>query len=128
MVLTNGDAKKTDKYVGAGCGEMKYVAPPAKPNCFCIIPLSTLLCLLPLLLYWLMGTNTAQTTSLPYDCNAGLANAHWQEELSETNTKKADKTAEMDKLSAKIDQLTTRSAQLNGEIASLQNAVPMKLV
>merc|ERR1712157_111645 len=63
------------KYVGAGCGEMEYVAPPAKPNCFCIISLSALLCLLPLLLYWLMGSNTAQTTSLPYDCNAGLANA-----------------------------------------------------
>ena len=63
IVLTNGDAKRTDKYVGAKCGEMEYVAPLAKPNCFCIIPLSTLLCLLPLLLYWLMGTNTAQTTS-----------------------------------------------------------------
>merc|ERR1712176_889980 len=62
-------------YVGAGCGEMEYVAPPAKPNCFCIISLSTLLCLLPLLLYWLLGSNTAQTTPLPYDCNAGLANA-----------------------------------------------------
>merc|ERR1712113_888952 len=36
---------------------------------------STLLCLLPLLLYWLMGTSTSPTTPLPYDCNAGLANA-----------------------------------------------------
>merc|ERR1711874_453518 len=63
------------KYVGAGCGEMEYVAPPAKPNCFCIVSFSLLLCLLPLLLYWLMGSNTAQTTPLPYDCNAGLANA-----------------------------------------------------
>merc|ERR1712003_593997 len=68
-------------YVGSGRGsysaqtEYKYVGAPAKPNCFCIISLSALLCLLPLLLYWLMGSNTAQTTSLPYDCNAGLANA-----------------------------------------------------
>merc|ERR1711972_638796 len=50
------------KYVGAGCGEMEYVAPPAKPNCFCIMSVSTLLCLLPLLLYWLLGTNTGVTT------------------------------------------------------------------
>merc|ERR1719480_587317 len=35
------------KYVGAGCGEMEYVAPPARPNCFCIISISALLCLLP---------------------------------------------------------------------------------
>merc|ERR1719210_3302349 len=68
-------AQSSYKYVGAGCGEMEYVAPPAKPNCFCIVSFSLLLCLLPLLLYWLMGSNTSQTTPLPYDCNAGLANA-----------------------------------------------------
>merc|ERR1712048_1557985 len=63
------------KYVGAGCGEMEYVAPPARPNCFCIISISTLLCLLPLLLWWLSSSSTTGTTPLPYDCNAGLANA-----------------------------------------------------
>ena len=34
----------------------EHVAPPAKPNCFCMISLSTFLGLFPLLLYWLMGT------------------------------------------------------------------------
>merc|ERR1712137_95467 len=40
-----------------------------------IISVSALLCLLPLLLYWLLGSSTMTTSPLPYDCNAGLANA-----------------------------------------------------
>ena len=43
--------------------------------------------------------------------------------MSETNTKKVDKRAENNILSTKIDQMTTRSAQLKGEVATLQNAL-----
>ena len=44
-------------------------------------------------------------------------------ELSKTNTKKANKIAEIDKLSIRIEQMTTHSAQMKGEETILQNAL-----
>ena len=64
------------KSVGVRCGEMEDVGPLARPNCFCIISVSTLLGLLPLLLWWLLGFSTEVTAPpRPYECNAGLAHA-----------------------------------------------------
>ena len=48
--------------------------------------------------------------------------AFYDKKLSETDTKQEVKTPEIDKLSTKIDQMTTRSAPLKGEVATLQNA------
>jgi len=44
-------------------------------------------------------------------------------ELAETNEKKTDKTAEIEKLSVQIDKMSARSAQLKEEIAALQKAL-----
>lgn len=44
-------------------------------------------------------------------------------ELAETNSKKDDKTTEIEKLSTQIDQMTTHSAKLKGEVAELQKAL-----
>merc|ERR1719498_1549721 len=46
--------------------------------------------------------------------------AFCDKEMAETKEKKADKTDEIDKLSAKIDSMTARSAQLKDEVAALQ--------
>merc|ERR1719161_3478577 len=46
--------------------------------------------------------------------------AYCDKEMAETNTKKEDKTAEIAKLSAAIDQMSGRSAQLKDEVAALQ--------
>jgi chromosome segregation ATPase len=46
--------------------------------------------------------------------------AFCDKELSESNAKNADKTAEIEKLSAKIDEMTARSAKLSEEVAVLQ--------
>merc|ERR1719401_3030054 len=46
--------------------------------------------------------------------------AYCDKELSETNVKHADKTAEIEKLTTAIDQATARSAQLKESIARLQ--------
>jgi len=46
--------------------------------------------------------------------------AHCDKELKETNQKKAEKTAEIDKLSARIDQATAKSKKLKAEVATLQ--------
>merc|ERR1719237_543418 len=46
--------------------------------------------------------------------------AYCDKELSETRAKKADKTAEIAKLTAKIDEASTRSAQLKEQVATLQ--------
>merc|ERR1711972_696362 len=43
--------------------------------------------------------------------------------LAESNEKKADKQAEIAKLSTKIDQMSARSAQLKGEVAALEKAL-----
>merc|ERR1719162_82668 len=40
--------------------------------------------------------------------------------MKETNEKKTDKEAELEKLNTKMDQATSRTAQLRGEIATLQ--------
>ena len=42
---------------------------------------------------------------------------------SETNVKKADKGAEIDKMLTEIDQMSARSAQLKGEVSALQSAL-----
>jgi len=63
----------TYQYVGAGCGEMELVAAPKTNYCIWIAGSSVLL-LLPLLLWLLFGSSTATTTPEPYDCNAGLSN------------------------------------------------------
>merc|ERR1719378_611922 len=46
--------------------------------------------------------------------------AYCDKELSESNAKAADKTADIEKLSAKIDQMTASSAKLVEEVAVLQ--------
>merc|ERR1719263_2301819 len=46
--------------------------------------------------------------------------AYCDKELAETNQKKDDKTAEIEKLTAKIDSMSSQSKQLKGEIATLQ--------
>jgi len=47
--------------------------------------------------------------------------AYCDKELAETNTKKDDKTAEIEKLAAKIEQQTAQSAKLKEEIATLES-------
>merc|ERR1719464_1264841 len=49
--------------------------------------------------------------------------AYCDKELSESTAKKDDKTAEISKLSTKIDQMTARSAQLKEEVAGLESAL-----
>jgi chromosome segregation ATPase len=49
--------------------------------------------------------------------------AFCDKEISENEEKEADKQAEIDKLSTKIDQWSARSAQLKNEVASLQSAL-----
>merc|ERR1719188_1453341 len=49
--------------------------------------------------------------------------AYCDKELSETNEKKADKTAEVEKLTTKIDQMTAKSKTLKEEVADLQKAL-----
>merc|ERR1719436_1301050 len=49
--------------------------------------------------------------------------AYCAKELAETNEKKADKEAEIEKLSTKIDQMSARSAQLKQEVATLQKSL-----
>merc|ERR1719432_303920 len=46
--------------------------------------------------------------------------AYCDKEIGETNAKHADKTAEIEKLSTSIDQMTARSSQLKEEVARLQ--------
>merc|ERR1719454_2412894 len=45
------------------------------------------------------------------------------EELSESEAKKAEKSALIEKISTKLDQMTSRSAQLKEEVASLEKAL-----
>uniref|UniRef100_A0A7S2GK40 Uncharacterized protein n=1 Tax=Alexandrium andersonii TaxID=327968 RepID=A0A7S2GK40_9DINO len=49
--------------------------------------------------------------------------AYCDKELGETATKKAEKGAEIDKLSTKIDSMTANSAKLKEEVADLQKAL-----
>lgn len=49
--------------------------------------------------------------------------AYCDEELSESNEKKGEKQSIIEKLSTKIDQMTSRSAQLKEEVASLNKAL-----
>jgi len=49
--------------------------------------------------------------------------AYCDKELSETNTKKAEKTNEIKKLSTRIDRMSAESAQLKEQVASLQSAL-----
>merc|ERR1719215_1740299 len=49
--------------------------------------------------------------------------AFCDKELAETKEKKADKTAEMEKLSTQIDKMSARSSQLREEIADLEKAL-----
>merc|ERR1712241_866735 len=49
--------------------------------------------------------------------------AYCDKELAETNAKKDAKTNEIKKLSTKIDQMTSRSAQLKGEVAELEKGL-----
>merc|ERR1719497_185166 len=49
--------------------------------------------------------------------------AYCDKELAESHEKKDDKTAEIAKLTTKIDQMSARSAQLKGEVAALQKAL-----
>merc|ERR1712087_28315 len=47
--------------------------------------------------------------------------AYCDKETSETNEKKADKSAEIDKLTTRVDQMDARSAQAKEEVATLQS-------
>merc|ERR1712029_716950 len=49
--------------------------------------------------------------------------AYCDKVLGETRTKKDDKTAEIEKLTTKIDQMSARSAKLKEEVAALQKAL-----
>merc|ERR1719446_1921488 len=49
--------------------------------------------------------------------------AYCDKELGESKAKKDDKTAVISKLSAKIDQMSSRSAQLKEEVSGLQKAL-----
>merc|ERR1712079_856561 len=49
--------------------------------------------------------------------------AYCDKELAETNAKKDAKTTEIKKLATKIDQMTSRSAQLKGEVAELEKGL-----
>merc|ERR1711972_294818 len=49
--------------------------------------------------------------------------AYCDKELAESNEKKADKKAEIAKLSTKIDQMSARSAQLKSEVAALEKSL-----
>jgi len=49
--------------------------------------------------------------------------AYCDKELSETNTKKSDKTNEIKKLTTRIDRMSAQSARLKEEIASLQGGL-----
>merc|ERR1711934_54866 len=49
--------------------------------------------------------------------------AYCDKELAETREKKDAKTTEIKKLSTKIDQMTSRSAQLKGEVAELEKGL-----
>merc|ERR1719322_2290737 len=49
--------------------------------------------------------------------------AYCDKELSESNAKKDDKTAEISKLTSKIDKMAARSAQLKEEVAGLNSAL-----
>merc|ERR1719213_1501009 len=46
--------------------------------------------------------------------------AFCDKEMAETNQKKADKEAAIEKLSTKIDSMTAKSAKLKGEVAELE--------
>jgi len=46
--------------------------------------------------------------------------AYCDKELAETNSKKAEKTAEIEKLTAKIEQQAAQSTKLKGEVATLE--------
>merc|ERR1719362_181745 len=49
--------------------------------------------------------------------------AYCDKELAESYAKKDDKTVEINKLGTKIDQMTSRSAQLKEEVAALEKAL-----
>merc|ERR1719145_578056 len=49
--------------------------------------------------------------------------AFCDKELSENEEKEADKIAEIEKLTTKIDQWSARSAQLKSEVAQLESAL-----
>jgi len=49
--------------------------------------------------------------------------AYCDKEIGESNDKKADRKATVDKLSAQIDSMTAKSSQLKGEVAKLQKAL-----
>merc|ERR1712039_343991 len=49
--------------------------------------------------------------------------AYCDKELAETNEKKADKTAEIEKLTTQIDKMSARSAELKEEVAALEKAL-----
>jgi hypothetical protein len=49
--------------------------------------------------------------------------AYCDKELAESNVKKSDKTAEIEKLTTEIDMMSARSAQLKEEVAALMKAL-----
>merc|ERR1711870_94894 len=51
------------------------------------------------------------------------SSGYCDKEIAESNEKKDDKTAEIAKLSTKIDQMSARSAQLKEEVAALQKSL-----
>ena len=47
--------------------------------------------------------------------------AYCDKVLSETNTKKAEKTAEIDMMTSQVDQASAKAAKLKTEVSTLQN-------
>merc|ERR1719401_2690768 len=52
---------------------------------------------------------------------AATKKAYCDKELSETNTKKADKTSEIETMTTRIDQAAAKSAKLKEEVATLES-------
>jgi hypothetical protein len=69
----------TYRYVGCGAGEFDVVAVKGKTNYFCFIASGVGVLVLAVILVLLLmpqpATSTTTTSGLPYDCDAGLANA-----------------------------------------------------
>ena len=47
--------------------------------------------------------------------------AYCDKELSETNTKKAEKTTEIDMMTSRVDQASAKAAKLKTEVSTLQS-------
>merc|ERR1712151_1352836 len=71
-----------------------------------------------------MGLIATMIETLEAEASADATHkAYCDKELSETNTKKTEKTNEIKKLTTRIDRMTAQSSQLKEEVAALQGAL-----